>query len=324
MRFRLALTFVAVALCAAAARAQEPQPPDQQIFDDFVTTRGVVFEEPGAKKPGPKPAPKPKPKGSVAQRKPRRQPAKGGAAPQGAGSEAASKQPAPAAQGAGVAAGGASPTPAADATFQKAGARPLALGYTLFRREAGRLVVTDTSREFRERDRMLISLETNADAYVYVFNTTNGAEPVMLFPYAGVAGGTNRVAAHQRDLVPPASEYEFDERPGTERIYVVVSRRPLAGIPVGEELISRCGGAVKDCYWQPTADEWSRIKAQLVEDGGAREGRLTQLARLQPAEPETLTRGIRVRPEEPPPAVVRVSDSPAANLLVTTIELIHK
>ena len=59
-------------------------------------------------------------------------------------------------------------------------------------------------------------------------------------------------------------------------------------------------------------------------DGRAREGRLTQLARLQPAADETLARGIRVRPEEPPPAVVRVSDSPAASLLVTTIELIHK
>lgn len=306
MRFKLSVTLVALALFAAA-RAQEPPPAaDEDIFDQFVTTRGVVFEEPGAKKNTGNSS-----KGRVTQQKPRPRPRKSAG---GNNSEAvAPQEPAPA-----------PPPPAADATFQKAGARPLALGYTLFRREAGRLVVTDASREFRERDRMLISLETNADAYVYVFNTTNGAEPVMLFPYAGVAGGANRVSAHQRDLVPPASEYEFDERPGAERIYVVVSRRPLAGIPVGEELIGRCGGVVKDCYWQPTAAEWERIKAQLVEDGGARESRHTQLARLQPAEAGTLTRGIRIRPEEPPPAVVRVSDSPTANLLVTTIELKHK
>ena len=318
MRFKLSCLLVAAVLFAAA-RAQEPGPAaEQDLFDQFVTTRGVVFEDAGTKKAAPKPRPTP--------RKPRQQAAGKGAA---GGQEVAAKKkktPAPApppSPGTSAAANGEAP-PVQGAAVTPAGARPLALGYTLYRRESGRLVVTDARREFREGDRMLISLETNADAYVYVFNTTNGAAPVMLFPYAGVAGGENRVTAHRRDLVPPASEYEFDNQPGTERIYVVVSRRPLEAVPVGEALVARCGGSVRDCYWQPTADEWARIKPQLVEDGRAREGRQGQLARLQPAEAETLTRGIRIRPEEPPPAVVRVSDSPAASLLVTTIDLTHK
>lgn len=310
MRCTLSCLLVAAVLFAAA-RAQEPEPAaEQDLFDQFVTTRGVVFEDAGTKKPAPKPRPTP--------RKPRQ------SAGKGTGAKVSPPPPAPPpSQGTSAAANGEAP-PVQGAALTPAGARPLALGYTLYRRESGRLVVTDARREFREGDRMLISLETNADAYVYVFNTTNGAAPVMLFPYAGVAGGANRVTAHRRDLVPPASEYEFDNQPGTERIYVVVSRRPLEAVPVGEALVARCGGAVRDCYWQPTADEWARIKPQLVEDGRAREGRQGQLARLQPAEAETLTRGIRIRPEEPPPAVVRVSDSPAATLLVTTIDLTHK
>ena len=54
MRFKIFLTLAAFALflAAPAARAQEQQ-QDQKVIDDFITTRGVSFEDPGKPKPKP-------------------------------------------------------------------------------------------------------------------------------------------------------------------------------------------------------------------------------------------------------------------------------
>ncbi|HEV3470292.1 MAG TPA: DUF4384 domain-containing protein [Pyrinomonadaceae bacterium] len=342
MRFKLMLTLAALAL-AGAVRAQEPRQDEQQVIDDFVNTRGFVFVEQAAKKSAAKPAPK---GGGAAQNRPRRKPVKGsgaqaGKAPVAEAAAAKKKTPAgveenveaaPGDGSAGEAAGGVSAGEAAadvstaGAAAPKAGEaeRPIALGYTLYRRDAGRLVVADESHVFRQNERLRIFLETNTDGYVYVFNTTDGASPVMLYPHANVARGGNRIAAHTRDFVPAGSDFEFDANPGTERVHVVVSRRPLAGVPAGEELVRLCGGEVEGCYWQPDAAEWARVEAAIREGGRVREGRSAQLARLQPAAPDTLARGVRIKKEEPPPAVVRVNDSPAADLLLTTITLIHK
>lgn len=331
MRFKLTLTLVAAALLGAA-RAQEPRQDGQQVIDDFVSTRGFVFVEPARKKSAAKPAAK---GGVAAQSRPRRKPVKGsgaqGSKPHDASAAAKKKTPAVVADdageagnvSAGEAAGGES---AADAAVLEAGGeeRPIALGYTLYRKDAGRLVVADESHVFTQNERLRIFLESNTDGYVYVFNTTDGASPVMLYPHAHVARGSNRIAAHTRDFVPAGSDFEFDANPGTERVYVVVSRRPLAGVPAGEELVAHCGGEVEGCYWQPDAAEWARVEAAIRQGGRVREGRFAQLARLQPAAPDTPTRGVRIKKEEPPPAVVRVNESPAADLLLTTITLIHK
>lgn len=306
MRFKATLALAGLALFATA-RAQEEPPQDPQLIDEFVTTRGFVFVEP--KKPGTRPGPK-----GVAQQRPRPRPAKKGA-PAGQSEAAPSPPPPPP----GVEVAGGVPTNKA-----AGGARPMALGYTLYRRDGGRFVATDESHQFTRGERLRLFLETNTDGYVYVFNTTDGASPVMLYPHAGVAGGRNQVAAHTRDYVPAGMDFEFDANPGTETVYVVVSRRPLAGVPVGEELVARCAGRAEGCYWQPSAAEWSQLRATLGRGAGVREGRVGRLAQLPPVAPGALTRGLRIKQGEPPPAVVRVNDSPAADLLVTRIDLVHK
>lgn len=320
MSLRLTLTLVILTLLAPAraqeTRQGEPQKPDeQQIIDDFVTTRGFVFVDPSeGKKSSARPA------GKAATPRPRRKSGKGGG-------ETASAKPKPkpdAGQGSGD---GAAPDGDAAGKVEalKVGGegRPLALGYTLYRKEGGRYVAADESREFKSGDAIRIALETNTDGYVYIFNTTDGADPVMLYPHGGVEQGRHAIAAHSRESIPPEADIRFDETAGVERLYVVIARRPLDGLPSADELVRLCAGA-DECGWKPTPAQWARLKETFGQGGGAREGRLTMLARLQPVEPETLTRGLRIKREAPPPAVVRVSDSPAAALLLTTIDLIHK
>jgi hypothetical protein len=350
MRLKLPLTLALLTLCAPApsaavgAHAQEGQ-GDQKVIEDFVTTRGVTFETP-AKRPAPQTASRPSPQQQPAPRPPSKGGAAasaktaGGTAQKGAGSathggpakKGGAQEPATKKQPAGKGghdSGGASDNAAVRPIVSNASAdnspkKAIGLGVTLFVRQGENLIAADPSREFRQGDRLRIALETNTDGYLYIFHTENGRNPQMIFPNPAVDEGRNFVSAHARDFYPTdlSAWFEFDEVPATERLYFVVSRAPLAGVPTGRDLLNACGGAAADCLWKPTPQQWERIKAGA--QGGVVEGRNKQLAQLQSPPPAAMTRGIKVKKDEPAPALVRVNDSAAADLFVTTIDLIHK
>ncbi|HEX8721407.1 MAG TPA: DUF4384 domain-containing protein [Pyrinomonadaceae bacterium] len=326
MRFRTLPALAALALfgCAAAARAQEPQ-KDEKVIEDFVTTRGVSFDTPGGQKPS---APR------------RNTLAKGKAAGANAGVAARGKGPAgkgasPAksnGDGAEAAAKG-DGADSSGAQFSKAGGarRPLALGYTiLLKDDAGGLFVADAAREFRTGERFAVALETNADGYLYLFSAENGRNPELLFPNAQIDGGANAVRAHARATIPtgPGADVEYfvdvTDPPATEHLFVIFSRRPLADVPAGEALVTYCGKNLEACAWRPTPAQWARI-AGGAKGRGVTEAKNTQLAQApQPVAPAALQRGLKVKREDPRPAVVRVNDSPEADVLITEIVLTHK
>jgi hypothetical protein len=315
------LAVVAVSVCSTVL-AQEGQKKDEQVIDDFVTSRGVGFEEPGRKPSAP----------SARRNKP--------SSGKGSGSGGAASGKTPAGKGAPdvkSAEGGGSETAAqtgdeSGAQFAKAGdaPRPLALGYTiLMKDDTGRLFVADPSRVFKTGDRFAVALETNADGYLYLFSAENGRNPELLFPNAQIDGGANAVQAHVRATFPTGAssdvEYFIDvtDPPATEHLFIVFSRRPLEEVPAGEALLKFCGKNLEDCAWKPTPAQWARITAGGAKGRGVVEAKNTPL--LAPAAtPGTLQRGLKVRKEDPKPAVVRVNDSPDADVLVTEIVLTHK
>jgi hypothetical protein len=206
--------------------------------------------------------------------------------------------------------------------------QPIALGYTVFLKDsAGGLLVADASREYHSGDRIAISLEPNTEGYIYIFNAENDRDPVMLFPNVLLDGGANAAHAHVRETYPADVNYafEFDRNPADEHLYVIVSRRPLDGVPTGDALARFCGKSRDDCYWKPTPEEWARIKSG-ASGGRVIEAKNAQLAQSQrqPVQPSSLQRGIKIKKDDPAPAVVRVNDSPDADTLVTVIKLVHK
>lgn len=337
MRLRIPLMLAAllVLTCSVARAQDEPQQKDEQVIDDFVLSRGVSFEEPGRKKPQGSPS-RPssgskssgKSSGGIASTKPPRKvkPVKGGTdakSGQGGGSEVAAMS-------------SNTPNPPDDsgAQFVQAGGalRPLALGYTiLMKDDTGRLFVADPRHEFKTGDRFAVALETNADGYLYLFSAENGRNPELLFPNAQIEGGANAVQAHVRATFPTGAsaevEYFIDvtDPPATEHLFVVFSRRPLADVPSGQALVKFCGKNLEDCAWKPTAAQWARVL------DGAKGGRVTEAKNAQLAQaslpaalPVTLQRGLKVKKEDPKPAIVRVNESADTDLLVTEIILTHK
>ena len=354
MRFKLSLTLAAAALLAAAAiipaGAQDGQ-DDQKLIEDFVGTRGVSIVDPSeAKKSS---TPKASAQSSGGGRK------SGGAKGTGrkspSSSEVASsktkpkttKTPTTATNNANESAGTLATGPGADANvsggtgagnstsgaadppakFIKAGTQAIGLGYTLYVKQDDNFIAVKPGREFKANDEIRISLETNTDGYLYIFNAENGVNPLMLFPHNRIDGGANAIAAHAQDFIPADMKtgFVFDDVPATERVYIILSRRPLAGVPTGQALVDFCGGTSReDCYWRPTPAQWGAITKAAPGGGRVRESQNTQLGALQPIPAASLTRGIKVKKEEPAPAVVRVNDSAAADVLVTTIDLVHR
>ena len=127
----------------------------------------------------------------------------------------------------------------------------------------------------------------------------------------------------------PAADVEYfitvTDPPATEHLYVVLSRQPLQDVPTGQALLKFCGKNLEDCAWKPSAAQWARI------NGGAKgrsvtEAKNTQLAQMTVpvALPNMLQRSLKVKKDDPRPAIVRVNDSPNADVLVTEIVLTHK
>ncbi|HLM57304.1 MAG TPA: DUF4384 domain-containing protein [Pyrinomonadaceae bacterium] len=296
MSFKLsnALALLVVLISATAQEAQ-PGRGGQKVIEDFVQTRGVVFEESRKKKPAAKAPPRPQ---------------------KGRKNSAASARK-----------HGMKPADTAGAQTLNASAdapKPIGLGYTLFMNdEAANPVVVEASREFKAGDQIRVQLETNADGFLYIFHTEDGRNPQMLFPHAALEAGRNWVAAHSRQFFPSDLTYGFvfDEKPAAERLYFILSRQPLRGVPTAEDLTAFCGDAREDCYWKPGAAEWEKIKA-----GGARafEARNTQLSSLRAGSPLAGTRGLKLQKGEPAPAFVRMNERADADVLVATVDLVHK
>ncbi|HKP36580.1 MAG TPA: DUF4384 domain-containing protein [Pyrinomonadaceae bacterium] len=207
----------------------------------------------------------------------------------------------------------------------------IGIGYTLFMRDSdGRGVRVEPTREFRNGDRVRIALETNTDGYLYIFDSEDGAPARMIYPDVRLDGGENWIEAHVPMEIPSSDEseerlrwFEFYGKPGGDRIYVVLTREPLASVPISDELVAFCGLNKDKCPWQPPSDVWARI-----EKGAKANVKVATTKNFGQAQTETekvaTTRGLGLDKSAPQPAVIRINASTSEPVLVTVLDLVHK
>ncbi|MBA3768183.1 MAG: DUF4384 domain-containing protein [Acidobacteria bacterium] len=208
----------------------------------------------------------------------------------------------------------------------------IGLGYTLYMRDAnGDAMRVDPDREFHTGDRVRVSLETNTDGFLYIFNTTDGGDPVMIYPDAQLDEGGSYVEAHVPYEIPASTASEerlrwftFDAKPGTERLYIVVTREPLPGVPIEDDLVNYCRQNQGKCPWRPSATMWTQVKAGMNAQAKIVKSKATYGQVQTSGEREATTRGLGLSQSEPPPAVIRINVSSNTGVLVTALDLIHR
>jgi hypothetical protein len=296
MKTRLVFAGLLLALIGTIGSTMVVAQQDEELRGAFLTTR---------------PKASAKPKAGPAQKPNRRRP-KTVATKPGTGNEAAPKV-------------ATEPTPTSKAVTQRIG-----LGLTLFMRDSnGMAVRTDPSREFKKGDRVRVLLETNADGYLYIFNTTNGGEPVMIYPDPELDEAGNYLQAHVPFEIPSSVAAEerlrwfvFDQNAGAEKLHFVFTREPLSGVPMEDDLISFCRDNKAKCPWSPAAEVWSQIQAELKEPAQVSKAKGMGKGQTE-AEVQAATRGIGLNRDDPEPSLIMLTASTDKKLLVATLDLIH-
>jgi Domain of unknown function (DUF4384) len=213
---------------------------------------------------------------------------------------------------------------------QPVNAPRIGLGLTLFMRDSNGLAMrTDPNRVFQKGDRVRVLLETNADGYLYIFNTTNDGAPVMIYPHADLDEGGNYLHAHVPFEVPASSAtderlrwFAFDDIGGTEHLFFVFTREPLKGIPLEDELIAFCRGSKESCPIKPNSEVWAAIQKEMQEPLKTDKAQKIETAETV-VEQQATTRGIGLAKDDPEPSLVLMASSNRPTL-VATLDLIHK
>ncbi len=103
---------------------------------------------------------------------------------------------------------------------------PLGLRYSLLKIDRGAAVEVATDDVFRAGDRIRLSVEANDNCYLYIVNRGSSGIWKVLFPSQEIEGGSNAVERGRRYEIPSGYTFTFDEQPGAEKLFIVLSRRP--------------------------------------------------------------------------------------------------
>ncbi|HEY1403856.1 MAG TPA: hypothetical protein VGB05_07005, partial [Pyrinomonadaceae bacterium] len=118
--------------------------------------------------------------------------------------------------------------------------------------------------------------------------------------------------------------FVFKDPPAAERLYIVLARRPLAGVPTGEALAGYCFEAQHICPWRPAAVVWMELKAAQEREQVA-VSKVKDQGRAQTTDERVATtRGLGLGAGAPTPSIIRMTASANSKMLVTAIDLIHK
>jgi len=221
--------------------------------------------------------------------------------------------------------------PTSGNTPKKVNLPRIGLGLTLFMRDSNGLAVrTDPSHVFQKGDHVRVLIETNADGYLYIFNTTDNKQPIMLYPDPELDEAGNYFQAHVPFEIPSSLAAEerlkwltFDEHPGAEKLYFVFTREPLTAVPMEDDLITFCRENNGKCPWSPGDEVWAQIQKEMTEPVQSAQGVGSGKAQTA-SEIRAATRGIGLNRDDPEPSLIMLTGSTSKNMLVVSLDLIHK
>jgi hypothetical protein len=105
--------------------------------------------------------------------------------------------------------------------------RPLALRYSILKASAdGSYAEVDPEATFRSGDSIRVRVEANDNSHLYIVQQGSSKTWNLLFPNEETENGNNRIHPDREYTIPAGARFTFDEQPGTERLFIILSRRP--------------------------------------------------------------------------------------------------
>jgi serine/threonine-protein kinase len=89
----------------------------------------------------------------------------------------------------------------------------------------------DPAAAFQTGDRIRFAFESNIDGYLYVAQQGTSGTWTVLFPNDQINGGRNAVKRFEEYEIPQGDWFMFSGNPGTEQVFVFLSREPLKTLP---------------------------------------------------------------------------------------------
>ena len=186
----------------------------------------------------------------------------------------------------------------------------------------------DPDRNFRKGDCVAIELEANRSGYLYVLSKQSSGDWVPLFPTPELSDQTNRIDPGQIVRTPKHACFEIDDPPGTETLFVVLSRDPRDIYELSDSIKSP-GARPQPSSGQTQVAAAGRINSavdRIAEEYGTRDLPFKQVAKPA-AQPAPLRKAAAKPADKPEPEsavyVVNGSSKPAATL-VTKVEILHR
>jgi hypothetical protein len=100
------------------------------------------------------------------------------------------------------------------------------LKYRLLKRsQDGRYDEVDTDTVFRSGDKIRVTVESNDNSHLYIVQQGSSKTWNLLFPNEETEQGSNRIHRNREYEIPAGGRFTFDEQPGAEKMFIILSRR---------------------------------------------------------------------------------------------------
>lgn len=104
---------------------------------------------------------------------------------------------------------------------------PLGLRYSILKYGGDdEAMEVDPDMVFRSGDKIRLRVQVNDTGYLYIVTQGSSGNWRVLFPSAEHDQGNNRVTRGRSYDIPSRTRFVFDEQPGTEKLFLVLTRSP--------------------------------------------------------------------------------------------------
>jgi hypothetical protein len=116
--------------------------------------------------------------------------------------------------------------PARTSAPAPASGTPLGLKYTILKLVGDAMTPVAPSAVFHAYDKIQFSIEANGPGYLYIISQGSSGVWKPMFPSPEIEGGNNHVEGFHTYTFPQGYRFAFDNQPGDEKFFLVLSRDP--------------------------------------------------------------------------------------------------